>query len=58
MKIGATRVYNDVKLAVHAGADVVVLVRDLGRSLQRVLDARRQIDAGTPRSEVVAHRWS
>ena len=25
VKIGATRVYNDVKLAVHAGADVVVL---------------------------------
>ncbi len=25
IKIGATRVYNDVKLAVHAGADVIVL---------------------------------
>ena len=25
VKVGATRVFNDVKLAVHAGADVVVV---------------------------------
>jgi hypothetical protein len=49
---GVPEAWGSSRLARDERSVAFVLVRDFGRSLQRVLDARRQLDQGTPRGEV------